>query len=203
MNATGGYEMDTGINQEYRDRLFKFIFGNPEHKEWTLNLYNAVNGSNYTDKDAIEINTIDDVVYMKMKNDVSFLIDNTLNLYEQQSTYNPNMPLRFLIYSGMLYGKYARQYDLHLYGPKLQSIPIPKCICFYNGKNEKEDRVTLKFTDGFPPDAASDIEVTVTMININHGHNKELLEACKPLSAYSWFVNSVVDKQTRDKKSLE
>ena len=184
----------SGVNNEYRDRLFKFIFGNPNHKEWTLSLYNAVNGSSYTDENDIEINTIGDAVYMKMKNDVSFLIDNTLNLYEQQSTYNPNMPLRFLIYSGMLYDKYARSHDLHLYGPRLQPIPIPRCVCFYNGKAEKEDRAILKFTDGFPSDAESDIEVIVTMININYGHNMELLEACGPLNAYSWFVNGVVEK---------
>ena len=190
------------VNNEYRDRLFKFIFGNPNHKEWTLSLYNAVNGSSYTDENDIEINTINDAVYMKMKNDVSFLIDDALNLYEQQSTYNPNMPLRFLIYSGMLYDKYARQHDLHLYGPRLQPIPTPKRVCFYNGKAEKEDRTILKFTDGFPSKAESDIEVIVTMININYGHNMELLEACGPLNAYSWFVNGVVEKQTRDKISL-
>ena len=193
---------NAGVNNEYRDRLFKFIFGNPNHKEWTLSLYNAVNGSNYTDENDIEINTIADAVYMRMKNDVSFLINDTLNLYEQQSTYNPNMPLRFLIYAGMLYDKYARQHDLHLYGPKLQPIPVPKCVCFYNGKVEKEDRTILKFTDGFPPDAESDVEITVTMINVNYGHNKELLESCEPLNEYSWFVGKVVEKEMRDKRSL-
>ena len=95
-------------NREYRDRLFKFIFGNPQHKEWTLSLYNAVNGSHYTDPTAIRLNTIEDVVYMGMKNDVSFLVGETLNLYEQQSTFNPNMPMRYLIYAGMLYSKYAQ-----------------------------------------------------------------------------------------------
>ncbi|MBP5622254.1 MAG: hypothetical protein J6X44_09590 [Thermoguttaceae bacterium] len=108
--------MEKGTNTEYRDRLFKFIFGNPERKKWTLSLYNAINGSNYTDENEIEINTIEDVVYMGMKNDVSFLIDGTMNLYEQQSTRNLNMPLRFLIYFGMLCGKFVRKTRLHLYG---------------------------------------------------------------------------------------
>ena len=70
----------TGVNREYRDRLFRFIFGRSEKKEWTLSLYNAVNGSHYTDAKAIILNTIDDVLYISMKNDVSFLIGNTLNL---------------------------------------------------------------------------------------------------------------------------
>ncbi len=192
----------SGVNNEYRDRLFKFIFGNPNHKEWTLSLYNAVNGSNYTDANDIEINTIDDAVYMKMKNDVSFIVDETLNLYEQQSTYNPNVPLRFLIYAGMLIDKYARQRNLHLYGSRLQTIPVPKCVCFYNGKAEREDRTILKFTDGFPLGAKSDIEVIVTMININYGHNMELLEGCEPLRDYSWFVDGVVNKQVQDRQSL-
>lgn len=89
-------------NREYKDRLFKFIFGNPDHKEWTLSLYNAVNGSHYDDPSAITLNTIEDAVYMSMKNDVSFLIADTVNFYEQQSTFNPNMPMRFLIYAGMV-----------------------------------------------------------------------------------------------------
>ena len=72
MNDTKG--MNKGINREYRDRLFKFIFGNPEHKEWTLSLYNAINGTNYTNPEDIQLTTLDDAVYMNMKNDISFLI---------------------------------------------------------------------------------------------------------------------------------
>ena len=85
------------INNQYKDRLFKFIFGREEHKDWTLSLYNAINGSNYKEEKEIQITTIDSVVYLSMKNDVSFLLDTagTMNFYEQQSTYNPNMPVRF------------------------------------------------------------------------------------------------------------
>ena len=74
-------------NREYKDRLFKFIFGNPENKEWTLSLYNAINGTAYETADDIQLTTIQDAVYMKMKNDVSFLINNIMNFYEQQSTF--------------------------------------------------------------------------------------------------------------------
>lgn len=116
----------SGINREYKDRLFKFIFGNPEHKDWTLSLYNAVNGSHHTNADELQFNTIDDVVYMGMKNDVSFLIGNTVNLYEQQSTFNPNMPLRFLIYAGSIYDKYIESTQRTLYGPRIRKIPTPQ-----------------------------------------------------------------------------
>ena len=69
------------------------IFGNPEHRQWTLNLYNAVNGSNYDDPSQITYNTIGEVLYMGMRNDVSFVLDMWLNIYGHQSTLNPNMPV--------------------------------------------------------------------------------------------------------------
>ena len=181
---------ETGANREYRDRLFKFIFGNPQNREWTLSLYNAVNDSHYTDASAIKLNTIENAVYMSMKNDVSFLIDNTMSFYEQQSTFNPNMPMRFLIYAGMIYSKYVEENKHYRrYSSAQQKAPTPKCVCFYNGTADKEDRITLSLSDSF--DGKSDIEVKVTMININFGHNKALLDACKPLKEYAWFVDKV------------
>lgn len=80
----------------YKDRLFSFIFGSDEHKDWTLSLYNAVNGSSYDDPESIVITTIRDALYLGMHNDVSFIISNEMNMFEQQSTFNPNMPLRML-----------------------------------------------------------------------------------------------------------
>lgn len=187
-----------GTNREYKDRLFTFLFGNTANKEWILSLYNAVNGSAYTNPDDIKLNTIDNVVYMGMKNDVSFLIGNTMNLYEQQSTFNPNMPMRFLIYAGMLYSKYIEgNNEYHRFSKKQQKAPTPKCICFYNGAENKQDRMILRLSDAFEENAESDIEVKVTMININYGHNKELLNACKPLDEYAWFVEKVhINKKT-------
>ena len=63
-----------------------------------LSLYNSINGTVYTNADAIEYDTLQDVIYMSMKNDVSFLMLNVLNMWEQQSTINPNPPLRLLLY---------------------------------------------------------------------------------------------------------
>lgn len=181
-----------GMNRQYRDRLFKFIFGNPEHKEWTLSLYNAVNGTNYTNPEDIQLTTLDDAVYMNMKNDTSFLITETMNFWEQQSSFNPNMPMRILIYAGMIYAKYVEvTEDYHIYSSRQQKAPVPKCICFYNGKDNKEDKVILKLSDSFPEGSESDIEVKVTMINVNYGHNKDLMKDCKPLKEYSWFVDRV------------
>ena len=80
--------MEEKVNSKYKDRLFAFIFGREENKAWTLSLYNAMNGTNYTNVNDIEITTMSDTVYMGMKNDVSFIVSDTISLYEQQSTYN-------------------------------------------------------------------------------------------------------------------
>lgn len=106
-------------SRTYKDRVFKFIFGNPANKEWTLSLYNAVNGSAHSNPDDIRFNTMEDVVYMGMKNDVSFIILNEVSLWEHQSTFNPNMPLRFLTYGSKLYEKHIATSDYSRYSRRL------------------------------------------------------------------------------------
>lgn len=98
----------------YKDRVFRMVFS--EKKE-LLSLYNAMNGTSYTNPDELVINTLENAIYMGMRNDLSFLIDSRLPLYEHQSTYNPNMPLRDLLYSANLYSKLT--VDTNLYGNKL------------------------------------------------------------------------------------
>ena len=178
-------------NTQYKDRLFNFLFGSEENKSWTLSLYNAVNGSNYTDPDAIEITTIKEVMYLGMHNDVSFLISEEMDLYEQQSSYNPNMPLRLLQYAGNLYEKYIKQNKLNKYGSTLLCLPVPKLVVFYNGLDEQPDEQILRLSDSFPKGTDADIEVKVRMLNVNVGRNKAILEACKPLGEYSWLVEEV------------
>ena len=175
--------------RDYKDRVFKFIFGNPENKQWTLSLYNAVNETAYTNPDDIQINTIGDVVYMKMKNDVSFIIYFEMNLWEHQSSFNPNMPIRFFIYGGRLYEGYIASSDYYPYSSTLQLVPRPKCVCFYNGTMEQPERQTLKFSDAY--EGEGDIEVKVLMLNINYGKNQQLMDACEPLKEYAWLVDAV------------
>ncbi len=181
------------VNREYKDRLFNFIFGSPENKKWTLSLYNAINGSNYTDENAIEINTIKEVLYLGMHNDTSFLLSDTVNVYEHQSTYNPNMPLRQLQYLGSLYEGYIAKNKLNKFGEELLELPVPKLVVFYNGLTEKADERTLYLSDSFKGENRNeaDVEVRVKMLNINYGHNKELLEACRPLFEYSWLIDKI------------
>ena len=179
------------VNVQYKDRLFNFLFSSEENRKWTLSLYNAVNNSSYTDPYAIEITTIKEVMYLGMHNDVSFLISDEMNLYEQQSTYNPNMPLRMLQYTGNLYEKYIKQRNLNKYGDQIISLPVPKLVVFYNGTRSQPDEITLKLSDSFPKGADSDIEVTVRMLNVNYGKNQILLENCKVLGEYAWLVAEI------------
>lgn len=186
-------ETNVTVNNEYKDRLFNFIFGREENREWTLSLYNAVNRSDYMDSSMIEFNTIEDVLYMGMRNDTSFMISDIMSVYEHQSTYNPNMPLRLLGYVDELYSGYISRNKLNKYGSKLIHLPVPKLVVFYNGRAEKDDEVILRLTDSFDERhrADADIEVRVRMLNINHGRNKELMDKCKPLAEYAWFIGEI------------
>lgn len=181
------------INNKHKDRLFNYIFGREENRKWTLQLYNAVNGSHYEDASAIEFNTLEDVLYIGMRNDTSFLVSDVMSVYEHQSSYNPNMPLRMMQYVGNLYSKYLARNKLNKYGSSLIKLPTPKLVVFYNGRTDVDDEVIFKLTDSFDENsrALSDIEVKVRMLNINYGRNADLLRACKPLEEYSWFINRI------------
>lgn len=96
-------ENDVTVNRKYKDNLFCFLFG--RSKENALSLYNAVNNTSYKNADDLEFETLEDVIFIKMKNDVAFLFAHELCLYEHQSTYNPNMPLRGLMYAANEYRK--------------------------------------------------------------------------------------------------
>lgn len=186
-------KINTGnANREYKDRLFRFVFGSEENRTYLLSLCNAISGTNYTDADDIEITTLSDAIYIKMKNDISFLIDSQMNLFEHQSTFNPNMPLRGMAYFAELYGNYIRENDLDIYVGSLQKIPTPRYYVFYNGTEKQPDIVKLKLSDAFQvPDNSGEFEWTATMLNINYGHNQELLEKCQPLNEYTHFIKLV------------
>ena len=178
-------------SREYKDRLFRFLFGRPERKDYALSLYNAVNQTDYQDPDELIINTIEDAVYLGMKNDVSFLFRNHLNVYEQQSSYNPNMPLRFLGYVSSLMDKYVTENREDKYSSRLISLPEPRLIVFYNGRRMTEERQILKLSDAyFHRKGHPMVEVEVIMYNINRGNNEGIMERCPVLFEYSWVVDT-------------
>ena len=135
----------------HKDRLFRRIFGAEDERSarWRLELYNALSGANHTNPKELEITTLEDVIYIKMKNDISFLVDSQMSLWEHQSTLNPNMPLRGLFYFAFLYQKYLVQNDVALFSTNLVKIPAPHYIVFYNGNEETCDLSKLRLSDAF------------------------------------------------------
>lgn len=175
------------IHRQYKDRLFRFLF--EKDREALLQIYNALNGTNYENASQLKIVTIENAMYVEMKNDLAFVVTGVLNMYEHQSTYNPNMPVRFLMYLAQEYHKIIEQAEESLYGSKLIPLPTPQCIVFYNGKRELPEEQILRLSDAFEnKERNASIELEVKMLNINYGHNTELMSKCRMLKEYSEFV---------------
>ena len=172
------------VNRNYKDTVFRMLF---QDRENLLSLYNAVNGTVYEDVDGLVITTLQDAVYMNYKNDVSFIFDFTLSIYEHQSTVNQNMPLRDLIYvSKVLQGQMK---DQDIYSSRQIKLPTPKFVVFYNGTDEQPEKQTLRLSDAYEKQLEEvELELTVTVYNINYGHNQKLLEACQTLKEYAQYV---------------
>lgn len=183
------------INREHKDRLFRRIFSK---KEELLSLYNALNNSDYINTEDLQIYTMDDFVYMSMRNDLSFLIDMTLNVFEHQSTYNPNMPLRGFFYMSSAYQKYIALNHLDIYSSKRIALPLPQYYVFYNGTKNMPDESRILLTDSMThPDAAqkSSAQFSAHMININAGHSSGIMQRCPKLYQYSLFIEEIRQNQ--------
>ena len=172
------------VNRIYKDRLYKMIFND---KSELLKLYNAINGTHYDDPAMLTITTLDNAIYMTMENDLSFIIDMRLALYEQQSTVNPNLPLRILMYITDIYSAYTK--DMNIYGSKKVQIPLPSFVIFYNGVKSQPDRTEFLLSELFHPTTDQPaLELKAVMLNINKWHNQELMNACHTLRDYSEYV---------------
>ena len=134
----------TKVQRNYKDTVSRMLFQKPEN---ALSLYNALNGTDYTDASQITFNMLDNAIYMGMQNDISFLIINEVNLYEHQSTYNLNMPLRDLFYVAELLQVYVK--DQSLYSSKLIKLPTTHFVVFYNGVEEKPEKRILRLSEAF------------------------------------------------------
>ena len=178
-------ETGNQVYRSYKDRLFRMVF---REKKELLGLYNAVNGTSYTDPEALTVVTLENAIYMNMKNDLAVVMDFYMNLYEHQSTYNPNIPLRNLHYVA----KELRSWSggRTIYGRQLVKIPTPRFFVFYNGRDMQPERQVLKLSDAFMnPEEDPALELKVVMLNINLGRNKELMEQCHTLLEYAQFVD--------------
>ncbi len=182
------------INRRHKDSLFRIAF---REKEKLLELYNAIHNSEYDDPAELTIHTIEDVVFMGIKNDISFLVGETLNLYEHQSTENPNMPIRGLMYFAKNYESYIARNDLDIYGSRRQLLPLPQYYVLYNGAKDTEDKKVLELKDAFPELGGIEpcLNCRATLLNINCGHNREIMERSQTLKDYSVYIQRIRDNK--------
>ena len=173
--------------KDYKDRLFRMIFND---KEKLLELYNAMNGSDYKDASELQVVTLENAIYLSMKNDVAYVLHDELFLYEQQSTKNANMPLRCLFYASDTYSVLVK--DKNIYGSKMLPLPSPTFVVFYNGKQKMDEEWELRLSDAFVKKQENpNLEVIVKVKNINLGNSRELFEKCRPMRDYMIFVDKV------------
>lgn len=175
------------VIRNYKDTLFRLLFSD---KENLLSLYNLISGRHYTDPNLLTIVTLDNAIYMNMKNDLAFLIDCTICMYEHQSTLSPNLPLRNLFYIAREYEKLTS--DETLYSTKRIMIPAPCFVVFYNGNKTDWTIRSSRLSESFLTSQDSpNLELVVKEININLGTNDDTLAKCKPLFEYMQYIGKV------------
>lgn len=180
-------QQTTNVIRNHKDTVFRMLF---REKKALLQLYNALNRTSYADESKLEVYTLENAVYMSVKNDVSFLFCSELNLFEHQGSFSPNVPLRDLSYIARQLERYTK--DAAIYSGSQVKIPTPRFVVFYNGTTQQPDKRILRLSDAYEkktPDP--DLELKVLMLNINYGKNRELMERCETLKGYSIFVERI------------
>lgn len=179
------------ITRNHKDNVFRLLYREKKH---LLSLYNAMNETSYEREEELEVVTLEEAICLKIRNDAAFVIDSKLNLYEQQASVNPNMPLRDLYYVVEELKKIALPGRLHQ--TSKVKIPVPKFVVFYNGTTKQPEKQVYKLSELFFRDEKEpELELKVTVININSGCNEELLEKCESLRGYMIFVNKIRNKK--------
>ena len=175
-------------NMKHKDTVFCHFF--TEDLNRLLSLYQAITGDTTATIDDIKLSTIKPDLATDLYNDISFNIGNKqIILLEHQSTINNNMPLRMLLYLAKLYYNSIPADDL-LYKESIIPLPAPEFYVFYNGEQDYPETKQLHLSDAWNNSSAS-IELTVTVYNINYGHNKELEEKCHALMEYAYFISRI------------
>jgi len=187
------------VNKKFKSSVFSFIFSNPDILR---ELYCALEGVTISRDVPVVINTLEDIVFMDMINDISFEIGGKLVvLIEHQSTINPNIALRLLMYIGRVYEKIID--DKKIYSTTKVSVPKPEFFVLYNGETPFPDEETVKLSElfestenlGFSKDEFPSLELKVRIININKGKNDRIARKCQTLAQYSAFIAKVREYQ--------
>ena len=183
-------------NREYKSDVFSMLM---EYPEYALDVYKALGGRSDAKPSMVEIKTLEKGISLSVRNDAAFIIDTELSLYEHQSTYNPNMPLRSLIYLAEILKPMVKNKDL--YSKKLIKIPKPKFVVFYNGEDDRPEKEIQKLSTAYSHagDSKDSIELTCTVYNINPDKNNDLKKLSYVLDGYMTLVNKVRELKSADK----
>ena len=182
-------------NREYKDSVFSLYLSDPKR---LVEVFNAVEKTNYPLDTPVEINTLTNVLYKNQLNDLSFILDNQyVVLIEHQSTINENMALRLLLYCARVYEKMLKKCPVH---KRMRvKIPVPKFIVLYNGKADYPEYSVQKLSDSFKVEQENPaLELKVEVYNINYTKSPELIKHSESLNAYSYFVQKVRDFEADD-----
>lgn len=173
--------------REFRSNSFSLLL---KQQKYALEVYNCLNGSDYKNPEDVEVLDVDGGVSLTVRHDAAFIIDSNLSIYEHQSTINPNMPLRILIYVSKLFKSIARSGDI--FDEKLLKLPFPRFVVFYNGDDKWGEDFELKLSDAYKHKGEAPwLELRCRVININPGHNEELVGGCGALNGYMTYVSKV------------
>ena len=177
----------TTENREVRSDVFSMLL---EDKQNALEIYNALNGSDYKDAELIEAKTLEKGISLTIRNDAAFIVDMNLNIYEHQSTYSRSLPLRLLIYISEIIKPYIK--NSNIYSRRAIEIPTPHFVVFYNGVEKRPKKEILKLSDAFVHKMEQpELELICTAYNINPGIGDEILSTCKVLNEYAQFIDKV------------
>ena len=186
-------------NREYKSDVFSMLM---EDKRNALEVYNALNDSAYQDPEELEIIYLERGVSLSIRNDASFIIDMNISFYEHQSTYNPNMPLRSMIYYVNALEDWLKKNEKDLFSRNRIKIPTPHFVVFYNGLEKRPEYEEMRLSASFYHQTeAPEIEVTCRVYNINPNHNQSLMKKCSTLEGYTYFVEKV--RKNQEKMPLE
>ena len=180
------------VNRKLKNSVFTTLFDNPD---LLRELYCALEGVTLPSDAPVSINTLENVIFMDYNNDISFEIAGKLIiLLEHQSTINPNMALRLLVYASHVLE--AMIESKTLYSTKPVKIPWPEFFVLYNGIKPYPDEAIIKLSDlfekpqdlGLPEKLYPLLELEVKVLNINEGRNEAIVNRCKKLAEYSAFI---------------
>ncbi|MGN0466653.1 MAG: hypothetical protein ACI4F9_09950 [Lachnospiraceae bacterium] len=189
-------------NRGYKDSVFVDLFYSDETAtENLLSLYNALHDANIQDTSLIHKIKVDDVLYKNFRNDISFEVNGKVIVFgEHQSTVNPNMPLRCLMYAGRAYEQLTD--DSVKYKTTLVKIPTPEFYVFYNGVKNAPIEQELLLSDAFFDSTGKEtMELKVKVFNINSNKAHKILDKCRVLKEYSIFIDKVREYQTKGSKT--